>query len=139
MKKLIVAIGTRPELIKSAPVINRFSELGLRENLFVVNTAQHIGLLDPIWDLFGIVYDEKLDFMVSGQNLSELTARAIIQFQKLLENVLDDDIDVAGIMAQGDTTTVMISSMVAFYNKIRFFHVEAGLRSFDLNDPFPGI
>ncbi len=137
MKKLIVTIGTRPELIKLAPVIIRFMDLGIREQLIVVNTAQHKDLLDQIWKLFEVEYDEKLDFMVSGQNLSELTARAVLQFQSLLDQLLIDNNDIVGVMAQGDTTTVMISSMVAFYNKIQFFHVEAGLRSFDLQDPFP--
>ena len=137
MKKLIAVIGTRPELIKTAPVIRQFSEMGLREKLIIVNTAQHKDLLDPFWGLFGIDYDYKLDLMVSGQNLSELTSRAIIQFQGLLDNLLNDDIVPAGILAQGDTTTVMVSSMVAFYNQIKFLHLEAGLRSGDLQNPFP--
>ena len=80
MKKLIVTIGTRPELIKLAPVIIRFMDLGIREQLIVVNTAQHKDLLDQIWKLFEVEYDEKLDFMVSGQNLSALTARAVCNF-----------------------------------------------------------
>lgn len=137
MKKLIAVIGTRPELIKTAPVIRQFSEMGLREKLIIVNTAQHKDLLDPFWGLFGINYDYKLDLMVSGQNLSKLTSRAIIQFQGLLDNLLNDDIVPAGILAQGDTTTVMVSSMVAFYNQIKFLHLEAGLRSGDLQNPFP--
>ncbi|HHZ64990.1 MAG TPA: UDP-N-acetylglucosamine 2-epimerase (non-hydrolyzing) [Flavobacteriales bacterium] len=137
MKKLIAVIGTRPELIKTAPVIRQFSEMGLREKLIIVNTAQHKDLLDPFWGLFGINYDYKLDLMVSGQNLSKLTSRAIIQFQGLLDNLLNDDIVPVGILAQGDTTTVMVSSMVAFYNQIKFLHLEAGLRSGDLQNPFP--
>jgi UDP-N-acetylglucosamine 2-epimerase len=137
MKKLIAVIGTRPELIKTAPVIRQFSEMGLREKLIIVNTAQHKDLLDPFWGLFGIDYDYKLDLMVSGQNLSELTSRAIIQFQRLLDNLLNDDIVPVCILAQCDITTVMVSSMVAFYNQIKFLHLEAGLRSGDLQNPFP--
>ena len=137
MEKLLAVIGTRPELIKTAPVIRQFSEMGLREKLIIVNTAQHKDLLDPFWGLFGIDYDYKLDLMVSGQNLSELTSRAIIQFQGLFDNLLNDDIVPVGILAQGDTTTVMVSSMVAFYNQIKFLHLEAGLRSGDLQNPFP--
>jgi len=137
MKKLIIIIGTRPELIKIAPVIQQFTKLGFRDRLIVVNTAQHKDLLDPFWNIFDIKYDEKLDFMIAGQNLSELTARAIIQFQEFIDGLSGKGIYPVGILAQGDTTSVMISSMVGFYNKIRFFHLEAGLRSFDLQNPFP--
>ena len=132
-KNILFVIGTRPELIKVAPVILELKRLG-NVNYKIVNTAQHKDLLDPFWNVFGIKPDFILDFMVPNQSLSELTGRAFVQFQSLLDK-LENKPDV--ILAQGDTTSVMVSSVVSFYNNIRFAHLEAGLRTYDYQNPFP--
>lgn len=130
--KITFIIGTRPELIKVAPIIWAMKNKGV--NFDIVNTAQHKDLLEPYWKTFDIVPTHILDVMVSGQNLASLTARAINQIQNYLDAV---EVKPTIISAQGDTTTVMASAMVSFYNRIKFAHIEAGLRSFDFENPFP--
>lgn len=134
MKKLGIVIGTRPELIKVGCLIREFEIRGYRQQCIVVNTAQHKELLDPYWQLFGITPDITMDVMRHGQSLSELHARVLSQFQSTLERI---DGEVGGLLAQGDTTTVLGTAMVAFYNHIPFYHLEAGLRSFNMQNPFP--
>ena len=134
MNHLLVIIGTRPELIKMAPIIQELNTRGLQKRYTVLNTAQHKDLLEPYWDCFGIRADFTLDVMKAGQSLSELTAKVIIQIQEFLQT-FDRKVDT--ILAQGDTTTVLGASIVSFYNKINFVHLEAGLRSYDMNNPFP--
>lgn len=134
-KKILFIIGTRPELIKVFPIINKLKEQG-NTNFRVLATGQHKDLLMSYWEIFRIQPDYELDIMVKNQSLSSLTSRVIIQLQDFLDSIQSDfypDI----IISQGDTTTVMASSMIAFYNEIEFAHIEAGLRSFNLNHPFP--
>lgn len=129
---LLVVVGTRPELIKLAPVV--YSLKKKKIPYVLLNTAQHKNLLDPYWKVFGLKPDAELDVMVPGQSLSALTARVLQQLQEYIDGSANKP---TAIMAQGDTTTVMAASMVAFYNNIPFAHVEAGLRSFDYLNPFP--
>ncbi len=130
--KISFIIGTRPELIKVAPVIWAIEKRGI--DFDVINTAQHKELLDPYWETFNIKPTKVLDVMKPSQSLTSLTSRAITQIQSYLDQeTTKPDI----ILAQGDTTTVMSASIVSFYNKIRFAHLEAGLRSFDFENPFP--
>jgi UDP-N-acetylglucosamine 2-epimerase len=133
MSKISFIVGTRPELIKMAPVI---LELQARKsiNFDIVNTGQHQDLLDPYWSTFNLEPTHVLDVMRPSQNLSSLTSRAILEIQSYLDN---EKVKPSVIMAQGDTTTVMAASLVSFYNKIKFVHLEAGLRSFDFENPFP--
>lgn len=134
-KKLLFIIGTRPELIKIFPVINYLKAIGY-QNFKIVSTGQHKDLLESYWDIFNIQPDYKLDIIKEGQNLTQLTAKAIIAIDQLISDIKNNfNPDI--IISQGDTTTVMASSMVAFYHNIKFAHIEAGLRSFDLNHPFP--
>ncbi len=98
----------------------------------VLATAQHRGLLDQVLSLFGISPDVDLDVMRDNQTLPQLTARLV--------TALDDafaDISPDAVLAQGDTTTVMTAALAAFYRRIPFGHVEAGLRTHDLDNPFP--
>lgn len=127
-----LVIGTRPELIKTAPVAFALKKSGIPFR--IINTAQHKDLLDPYWNIFGLKPDYSLDVMVSGQSLASLTSRILLQLQEFLDKLKEKP---ALLMAQGDTTTVMGTAMLAFYNKIPFGHIEAGLRSFDLDNPFP--
>jgi UDP-N-acetylglucosamine 2-epimerase len=127
-----LVIGTRPELIKTAPVAFALKKAGIPFR--IINTAQHKDLLDPYWNIFGLKPDYSLDVMVSGQSLASLTSRILLQLQQFLDKLEEKP---SLLMAQGDTTTVMGTAMLAFYNKIPFGHIEAGLRSFDLDNPFP--
>jgi UDP-N-acetylglucosamine 2-epimerase (non-hydrolysing) len=130
--KISFVIGTRPELIKLAPIIWESQKKDFK--IDIVNSAQHTDLLDPFWATFNLNPTHVLDVMIPSQSLSSLTARVVSQFQNYIDSCRElPDI----IIAQGDTTTVMAVSIVAFYNKIKFAHVEAGLRSFDFENPFP--
>ncbi|MBO6517686.1 MAG: UDP-N-acetylglucosamine 2-epimerase (non-hydrolyzing) [Bacteroidia bacterium] len=133
MSKILFAIGTRPELIKVAPVVKELQRVGYKDYT-ILNTSQHTDLLDPYWDTFGLQPDVTLDFMRKGQSLSSLTSRAISQLQDYLDGLSEKP---RILLSQGDTTTVMASSMVSFYNGIDFYHLEAGLRTFDFQNPFP--
>lgn len=136
-KKLLIVIGTRPELIKLAPVILEFRKRYKKPPILILNTAQHKDLLTPYWKIFNIKPDMELDFMKQGQSLSELTSRGIIQFENFINAYCQQGKTISGILAQGDTTTVMVASIVAFYKNIPFYHLEAGLRTHDLYNPFP--
>lgn len=134
-KNILFIIGTRPELIKMFPIINYLKSIDY-SHFKIVATGQHKDLLESYWDVFNITPDYQLDIIKKGQNLTQLTAKAIVAIDQLLtdiENTFKPDI----IIAQGDTTTVMASSMVSFYNNIEFAHIEAGLRSFNMQHPFP--
>jgi UDP-N-acetylglucosamine 2-epimerase (non-hydrolysing) len=129
--KIICAIGTRPEAIKMAPVI-----LSLKAepwaDVRVLATAQHRHMLDQVMSLFQIEPDIDLNIMRPNQALTTLTARLLLELDKVL---LSEKPDV--VLAQGDTTTVMAVALACFYHRIPFGHVEAGLRTWDMQNPFP--
>lgn len=128
---IVCVVGTRPEAIKMAPVILALqSETWARVR--VVATAQHREMLDDALSLFGIVPDHDLGIMRSGQQLADLTARLVAA----LDAVMEVERPIA-VIAQGDTTSVLAAALVAFYRRIPFCHVEAGLRTGDLGNPFP--
>ena len=130
-KRILVAIGTRPEAIKMAPVV-----LALREEPWaevrILATAQHRQMLDQVLDAFGLAPDVDLDIMRPDQALPELTGRLLLRLDEVLAEEAPD-----AVLAQGDTTTVMTVAMAAFYRRIPLGHVEAGLRTGDLYNPFP--
>ena len=134
MSFIAFIIGTRPELIKISPVVLELQKRGMRNKYIIVNTAQHKDLLEPYWKIFNIAPDYTLDVMYPNQDLSSLTSRALLQLQEFLNTLPEKPV---ALLAQGDTTTVMAASIVAFYNKIGFIHLEAGLRSGDFDNPFP--
>ncbi len=133
---ILLVIGTRPELIKVAPVVIKLKD-NKNYNFKVVNTGQHKELLNKYWKAFNFEPDYNLDIITKGQDLSNLTIKAIGRFNDLINQLIEKNEKPSVILAQGDTTTVMATSMVAFYHGIKFFHLEAGLRSFDLQQPFP--
>lgn len=131
MKNILVVFGTRPEAIKLAPVIIKLRESG-RYNVTVCNTEQQKELSNKTLSFFGLDADIKLDSMVHNQTLAQLQARLLVKIDSVLvENSYD------AVIVQGDTMTVLCAALAAFYRHIPVFHVEAGLRSFDLNEPFP--
>lgn len=131
MKKVLCVVGTRPEAIKMAPVI-----LGLKKETWadvrVLATAQHRQMLDQVMDFFGITPDIDLNIMQPNQALTTLTARLLLELDNVL---LKEKPDV--VLVQGDTTTVMTVALACFYHRIPIGHVEAGLRTWDIQNPFP--
>ncbi|HMG15104.1 MAG TPA: UDP-N-acetylglucosamine 2-epimerase (non-hydrolyzing) [Saprospiraceae bacterium] len=134
--KLIFIIGTRPELIKTAPILIELKKRN-NNNFIVINTGQHQDLLDPYWDLFHLKPDIVLSLLSKNQSLSSLTSKAILAIDKQIANLKNQGVNIKYILGQGDTTSVMAASIVAFYHNCSFVHIEAGLRSFDLQHPFP--
>ncbi|WP_434700305.1 non-hydrolyzing UDP-N-acetylglucosamine 2-epimerase [Pseudomonas sp. D1-1] len=130
-RKVLCIVGTRPEAIKMAPVINA---LKAEKNIQcrVLATAQHRGLLDQILKGFAINADLDLDIMRPNQSLAALTSRLLRELDGVLQAEKPDV-----VLAQGDTTTVMSAALACFYLRIPFGHVEAGLRTGDLYNPFP--
>jgi UDP-N-acetylglucosamine 2-epimerase (non-hydrolysing) len=129
--KIMCTVGTRPEAIKMAPVILALKEQPWAE-VRVLATAQHRHMLDQVMSFFGIVPDIDLNIMKPNQTLTELTARLLLELDKVL---LEEKPDV--VLAQGDTTTVFAMALACFYRRIPFGHVEAGLRTWDMQNPFP--
>jgi UDP-N-acetylglucosamine 2-epimerase (non-hydrolysing) len=114
-----------------APVVQELKRRPGVESQVCV-TAQHREMLDQVLDLFGIVPDLDLNLMQPDQSLAEITAAIFTHFDPVLE-----DIQPEWVLAEGDTTTVMATAMLAYYHRIRFGHVEAGLRTGDKWQPFP--
>ena len=127
---VVVFLGTRPEAIKLAPVIRRLREVGLPT--VVVGTGQHVELVDPVLRLFGIELDENLDLMRPGQSLDHLMSDAVSGIGEQL-----DEYRPQAVVVQGDTTSALAAAIAAFHRHIPTAHVEAGLRSHDLQFPFP--
>jgi UDP-N-acetylglucosamine 2-epimerase (non-hydrolysing) len=130
-ENVLLVIGTRPEAIKMAPVI-----LALKEepwaNVRVLATAQHRHMLDQVNEFFGIAPDIDLNIMRPNQALTTLTARLLLELDGVLQAEKPD-----AVLVQGDTTTVMIVALACFYHRIPIGHVEAGLRTWDIQNPFP--
>ena len=124
-------VGTRPEAIKMAPVIQALAEDPAFSSR-VLATAQHRHLLDQVLAIFGIQPDLDLDIMRPNQDLTTLTARLLPALDQALAQEAPDL-----VLIQGDTTTVLTAALACFYRRIPFGHVEAGLRTGDLDNPFP--
>lgn len=131
IKKNLIIFGTRPEAIKMAPLVKAFS-LSQKFETRVCVTAQHREMLDQVLDFFEITPDYDLNLMKPGQNLYGLTADIITGLQPVLEDFQPDYVYV-----HGDTTTTMGSSIAGFYSGAKICHVEAGLRTFNKQSPFP--
>ena len=131
MKKILLVIGTRPEAIKMAPVIHALKKEAWA-NVRVLATAQHRHMLDQVNEFFGIVPDIDLNIMRPNQALTTLTARLLLELDEVLKAESPD-----AVLVQGDTTTVMAVAMACFYCRIPIGHVEAGLRTWDMSNPFP--
>ncbi|MGB9779597.1 non-hydrolyzing UDP-N-acetylglucosamine 2-epimerase [Caldanaerobacter sp.] len=131
MIKIITVFGTRPEAIKMAPLIKALEEEKEFETLVCV-TAQHREMLDQVLRLFNIVPQYDLGIMRERQTLSDITTAAIEGLDRVF---LKEKPDL--VLVHGDTTTTFVAALVAFYNKIKVGHVEAGLRSFNKWFPYP--
>ena len=129
--RILTVFGTRPEAVKMAPVVRQLAALPEIEARVCV-TAQHRQMLDQVLSLFHIRPDYDLNLMREGQSLAQLSADIFTNLDPILEDFKPD-----WVLAQGDTTTVAITSLLCFYRQIRFGHVEAGLRTHDKWQPFP--
>lgn len=131
MKRIAVVYGTRPEAIKVAPLISALSASDTLQPLIVV-TGQHREMLDQVNDLFGIRPHHDLDLMVPGATLAEISSRALTGVSGVLAAEQPD-----ALVVQGDTSTAFIAALAAFYQHIPVVHLEAGLRTGNLQSPFP--
>ncbi len=129
--RILSVIGTRPEAVKMAPVVQRLAQtLGIES--LVCATAQHREMLDQVLNVFGIVPTVDLDLMRPDQSLAQITASIFTNLDPVIKDLKPD-----WLLAQGDTTTVMAAALLAYYNHVKFGHVEAGLRTGDKYQPFP--
>jgi UDP-N-acetylglucosamine 2-epimerase (non-hydrolysing) len=131
MKKVLFILGTRPEVIKFAPLIEKLSG-DKRFDCIVCFTGQHREMLYKTAAFFGIKADHDLSLMVPNQSLAQFVSSALVQLDLVIKNVLPDL-----VFVQGDTSTVFSGSLAAFYNQVPVAHLEAGLRSHDKYSPFP--
>lgn len=131
-KNILFVFGTRPEVIKLAPVILELKKYPEVYNIIVCNTEQQRELSNQTLAYFGLKADINLDCMRENQTLASVQSRILTSLDKIFE---ENKIDAT--IVQGDTITVLTGSLVSFYHKVPVFHVEAGLRSYDLFEPFP--
>jgi UDP-N-acetylglucosamine 2-epimerase (non-hydrolysing) len=127
--KALIVFGTRPEAIKMAPVVR---ELRKKINIKVCVTAQHREMLDQVLNLFEIDPDYDLDIMQPGQDLFDVTSNVLVGMKSVL---LKEQPDI--VLVHGDTTTSMAASLAAFYLQVPVGHIEAGLRTYNIQSPFP--
>ena len=132
VKKIMLVFGTRPEAIKMAPLIHRLKSQPSDFEVTVCLTAQHREMLDQVLRVFEIRPEIDLDLMVQGQGLSDTTANILQSMTKVLAN---DKPDI--LLVHGDTTTTLASAMAGFYADVQVGHVEAGLRTYNMQAPFP--
>jgi UDP-N-acetylglucosamine 2-epimerase (non-hydrolysing) len=130
--KVLCVLGTRPEAIKMAPIVKAMRRQPEVFDCRLCITAQHRQMLDDVLAVFGIQTDYDLDIMRDEQTLSEVTGRVFLSLDPIVAVERPD-----WLLVQGDTTTAMTASLVAYYHKIKVAHVEAGLRTYDKFEPFP--
>ncbi len=131
MNKILLCFGTRPEAIKMATLAHELKKNALFEIKICV-TAQHREMLDQVLDFFEIKPDYDLDLMKSNQSLNQLSARILANFDLVLNDFKPDL-----VLVHGDTTTSTMCAIAAFNINMKVGHVEAGLRTFNKNSPFP--
>src|SRR3972149_5354451 len=129
--KILSVFGTRPEAVKMAPIVRLLKQTPGIEACVCV-TAQHRQMLDQVLALFQIEPDYDLDLMRDNQSLAEISASIFTHLDPVLADFKPD-----WVLAVGDTTTVVTTSLLAFYRPIQFGHVEAGLRTHNKSHPSP--
>ena len=131
MKKIMLVFGTRPEAIKMCPLVN---ELKSRENFItkVCVTGQHRQMLDQVLEIFDVVPDYDLTIMKDKQTLFDITTNILNRIKVVLETEQPDV-----VLVHGDTSTTFVTALACFYLQIPVGHVEAGLRTYNINSPYP--
>lgn len=132
MKKILFIFGTRPEVIKLAPLIMEMRKYPQIYDVKICNTEQQKELSNQTLEYFGLKADYNLDCMRENQTLTEVQTRILSKLDELYKKENFD-----AVVVQGDTITVLSGALSAFYNKIPVYHVEAGLRSYNLKEPYP--
>ena len=128
--RILIVFGTRPEAIKMVPVIKQLIAYK-KIQVKVCVTAQHREMLDQVLEMFSIVPNYDLDIMKKSQSLSEITSSILIQLDKII-NEFNPNL----LIVHGDTATTLSASISAFYNKVKIAHIEAGLRTGNINSPW---
>lgn len=131
-KKVLIVFGTRPEAIKMAPLVHRFKEHAAAIEIKVCVTAQHRQMLDGVLNFFEITPDYDLNLMKPNQNLYSLSADILTGMKGILEDFNPDY-----TFVHGDTTTSTMAALAAFYQGGKVGHIEAGLRTYNKQAPFP--
>jgi len=130
--RVLTVFGTRPEAVKLAPVIHELARFPERIQSRVCVTAQHRDMLDQVLDIFGIVADYDLNVMQDNQTPTQVASVVLAKLEPILVVEKPD-----WVLVQGDTTTVAVAALAAFYARAHVGHVEAGLRTGDRWQPFP--
>ncbi|MHB9035242.1 MAG: non-hydrolyzing UDP-N-acetylglucosamine 2-epimerase [Armatimonadota bacterium] len=130
--RILAVCGTRPDTVKMAPVVLEIKRHPCEAELVLAVTGQHREMLEQVLRAFDLKPDYDLNIMTARQTLAQITTRALEGLDDVIQKVKPDL-----VLAQGDTTTTFVASLAAFYNKIPFGHVEAGLRTDNKYDPFP--
>jgi len=130
--RVLSIMGTRPEVIKMAPVIREMERRSAAFDSCVCVTGQHRDMLDQVLAVWGIVPDHDLDVMRPAQTPSHVAAAVIDRLGHVLDVVAPET-----VLVQGDTTTAMAATLAAFHHGIPVAHIEAGLRTYDMSSPFP--
>ena len=131
MLKLLVILGTRPEAVKLCPLVLHLRQRGGFE-VKVCSTGQHRGMLDQVLAAFEVAPDYDLNVMQPGQSLSQAASRMLAALEPVLARERPDM-----VIVQGDTTTTLMGALAAFYQRVPVGHVEAGLRTWDMLQPYP--
>lgn len=131
-RTILFVLGTRPEAIKLSPLILRLRQSAEAYLVKVCVTAQHRGMLDQVLEVFAIRPDYDLDVMQAGQTLFQSTARIMAALEGVFTASRPDL-----VIVQGDTTTTLCGALAAFYGAVPAAHIEAGLRTGDIRQPFP--
>lgn len=132
MKKLLFIFGTRPEAIKLAPLVLESKKYPNEIKAEVCLTGQHKEMLYSVLDLFGIKADHNLEIMKKGQDLYDISAEVLLKTKDIIRNTAPDI-----VVVHGDTSSASMAALSCFYSKIPVVHVEAGLRTGDMHNPFP--
>ena len=129
--KILISFGTRPEIIKLYPIINELKK-NKKFKVKLLNTGQHKELLDPFIKLFRLKIDYKFKLLKKKQNLTALSSKILVNLNTVFSQEKFDF-----LIVQGDTITTSMSSVSAYLNKVKIIHVESGLRSNNMNAPWP--
>ena len=131
MKTVLVVFGTRPEAIKMCPLVNELKKRREIKTLVCVS-GQHREMLNSVLDCFGVVPDYDLSVMKKAQSLFDISVNIMNGIKDILADIRPDI-----VLVHGDTSTAFITALSCFYMNIPIGHVEAGLRSGEITDPFP--
>ena len=132
MKTVMLVFGTRPEAIKMCPLVKEFQKYAENFKTIVCVTGQHREMLDQVLQIFDVKPDYDLNLMKQGQDLYDVTARVLIGMRDVFKECKPDV-----VLVHGDTTTSTAAALAAFYQQIPVGHVEAGLRTHNINSPWP--